>query len=131
MPVAEATDTADAMMRADLRGLDQHGVSGKLPQCLRRIRHGGTRADVRPRAIREATASVAIDGRDSWGRSAPRQRYGPPSTRRCATASVWRRCVGGHRGYALAVMFEILTGVLAGGARQGSAIGHPFDYGTS
>ena len=241
MPVADATDTADAMMWSDLRGLEQHGVSGKLPQCVRRIRNGGTQADARPRAIREAAASVAIDGRDSWGQvgasaamrvaigkalrcgagvvslrdtssaaalgyyadlatrehligivvtngpalipawggttkqlgnqahaiGVPAGRHSPilfdsaltvlstgqmelirergeqlpdgvlldargePTRDPAAWTAGLLVPIGGHRGYALALMFEILTGVLAGGARQGSTIGHPFDYGTS
>ena len=33
---------------------------------------------------------------------------------------------GGHRGYGLSLMFEILTGVLAGGARFAPDVGYPF-----
>lgn len=241
MPVCDATDTADAMVWADLRGLEKHGVGGKLPQCVRRIRAGGTRADAQLRSVRVATASVAIDGRDSWGQvgatvamraaigRAQRCGVGVASLRNTSSAAAlgyyadlairerligivvtngpalipawggttkqlgnqahaigvpagrhypilfdsaltvmstgqieitgergeqlpdgvlldargeptcdpaeWTAGlllpIGGHRGYALALMLEILTGVLANGARQGAAIGHPFEYGNS
>jgi LDH2 family malate/lactate/ureidoglycolate dehydrogenase len=36
--------------------------------------------------------------------------------------------IGGHRGYGLSLVFEVLTGALAGGARMAPEVGHPFDY---
>src|SRR5205823_12079580 len=44
MPDDDADVVADAMVWADLRDLPMHGVSGKLPQCVRRIRSGVTAA---------------------------------------------------------------------------------------
>jgi LDH2 family malate/lactate/ureidoglycolate dehydrogenase len=39
--------------------------------------------------------------------------------------------IGGHRGYGLSLMLEVLTGVLAGGARVAPGVGSPFDYSTA
>jgi LDH2 family malate/lactate/ureidoglycolate dehydrogenase len=39
--------------------------------------------------------------------------------------------IGGHRGFGLALMWEILTGVLSGGARFGPAVGAPDVYDTA
>lgn len=236
MPDDDAADTATAMVWADLRGLDAHGVSVKLPQCVARIRAGGTRPDPSLPVLRERPGTAAVDGQGSWGQVAgiggmraaiARARslgVGLVSVRDTGSAAAlgyfptlavdegmigmvvtngpalipaWggavRRLgnqahaigvpagrhfpilfdsaltlmstgrmdlhlergeplpdgvlldsdgnptrdpaewttgllvpVGGHRGYALAVAFEILTGVLAGGARMGADVGHPF-----
>jgi LDH2 family malate/lactate/ureidoglycolate dehydrogenase len=67
MPQRHASDTADGMLWADLRDLPMHGVGVKLPQCISRIRAGGTRANPDLRVLRESASSVLIDGQDSWG----------------------------------------------------------------
>src|SRR5258706_16284597 len=36
--------------------------------------------------------------------------------------------IGGHRGFGLALMWEVLTGVLSGGARFGPDVGAPDAY---
>lgn len=238
MPDADATVTADAMVWADLRGSYPHGVTTKLPQCIARIRAGGTAADPTFETIAETPALLSIDAHDAWGQvaaargmaaaidrarntgigsvlvrntgSAAAMGYYPmlavaqrmvglaftngPSlmapwggTRRVlgnqahamgcpagrhppilfdsATTSmstaemdqldergealpegmlldatgaptrdpgVWRTGTllpaGGHRGYGLSLVFELLTGVLAGSTVMAPDVGHPFAY---
>jgi LDH2 family malate/lactate/ureidoglycolate dehydrogenase len=239
MPDADATVTADAMVWADVRGLDAHGVTTKLPQCIARIREGGSAADPSFETISETPALLSIDAHHAWGQvaaargmaaaidrarvagvgavlvrntgSAAAMGYYPmlavaqrmiglaftngpalmapwggttrvlgnqahamgcPAGRHqpilfdSATTSmstgemdqlhergetlpegvlldatgaptrdpgVWRTGTllpaGGHRGYGLSLMFEIMTGVLAGGAVAAPDVGHPFIYG--
>ncbi len=234
---ADAALAADAMVWADLRGRYAHGTSSKLPQCVSRIRAGGTSTSGELPFVSETAATFVLDGRHSWGQiaaskammaavekarsvgvsvgvvrdcsSAAAMGYypllavaegmiglavtnGPPliapsggSTRllgnqahaigcpanrhhpivfdAATTAmstsemdlvhergellpegvlytadgtptrdpSLWvdglLAPAGGHRGYGLSLMFEILTGVLAGGARLAPDVGHPFD----
>ena len=70
MPDRDAGLTADSMVWADLRGLDAHGVTTKLPQCIRRIRAGGTAAAAPFRVVSETSAAVWIDAGDAWGQVA-------------------------------------------------------------
>lgn len=70
MPREHADWTADAMMWADLRGLPAHGVGGKLPQCLARIREGGTSASPRLKVLTDLGASLSLDADDAWGQVA-------------------------------------------------------------
>jgi LDH2 family malate/lactate/ureidoglycolate dehydrogenase len=238
MPDADADVTADAMVWADLRGLDAHGVSSKLPQCIARIRAGGSAAAPTLETISETASLLSIDAHDAWGQvaaargmkaaiaragetgvgsvvvrnasSAAAMGYYPllaveqrmvglaltngpaliapwggttpvlgnqahaigcPAGRHqpilfdSATTSMstgemdqlhergealpegvlldatgaptrdpgaWRTGTllpaGGHRGYGLSLMFELLTGVLAGGAIMAPDVGHPFAY---
>lgn len=67
MPKQHADDTADGMLWADLRGLPMHGIGVKLPQCISRIRAGGTRANPDLPILHETASSVLIDGQNSWG----------------------------------------------------------------
>src|SRR5262245_57377769 len=70
MPAADASVTADAMVWADLRGLEAHGVTTKLPQCIARIRAGGSAAAATPGTVTETTTLVSIDAHDAWGQVA-------------------------------------------------------------
>jgi LDH2 family malate/lactate/ureidoglycolate dehydrogenase len=70
MPGGDASLAADAMVWADLRGLDAHGVSGKLAQCVGRIRAGGTTADRPIETIAETPATVTMDAHQGWGQVA-------------------------------------------------------------
>lgn len=238
MPDGDAELTADAMVWADLRGLDAHGVTAKLPQCVRRIRAGGTAAAAPLRVVSETNAMVSLDAGNAWGQVAAARgmeaAIGKATTTGCGIAvvrnassaaalgyfpmlAVKRRMVGlvvtngpaliaptggttrvlgnqahalgcpagrhhpflfdsstttmstgemdvlhergellpegvlfdadglptrdpgqwkigtllpagGHRGYGLSLVFEVLTGVLAGGATWGPEVGHPFVY---
>lgn len=70
MPTQHAVWTAEAMVWADLRGLSAHGVSGKLPQCVGRIRAGGTKAAPRIHTLRDLGAAVSLDAGHAWGQVA-------------------------------------------------------------
>ena len=236
MATADADLTADAMVWADLRGRYAHGASSKLPQCVSRIRAGGTSPSGNLPVLGETGATFVLDGRNTWGQiaasrammravakarsvgfavgvvrdcsSAAAMGYypllavaegmigmaftnGPPlipptggtakllgnqahaigcpadrhypivydaATTAMSTSemdlvhdrgellppgvlftadgrptrdpSIWvdglLAPAGGHRGYGLSLMLEILTGVLAGGARFAPDVGHPF-----
>jgi LDH2 family malate/lactate/ureidoglycolate dehydrogenase len=238
MPEEHAATTATAMIWADLRGLDMHGVSGKLAQCVSRIRSGGTRADPALPVHREGAATAAIDGQNAWGQVAgvagmraaiakakesgigavsvrnvssaaalgyyptlavdermiaivitngpslmapwggttrvlsnhahgmgcPSRRHfpilfdsaltmmstgemdlfrergellpegvlldaaGEPTRDPAAWVKGMLAPMGGHRGYGLSLMFEVLTGALAGSFRMEPDVGHPFEY---
>lgn len=238
MPGEDARLTADAMTWADLRGLDAHGVATKLPQCVRRIRAGGSSAAPTFEKVDETASMVSIDAHNAWGQVAaargmdiaiqkgksagigaavvrnassaaamgyyptlavqqcmigvavtngpalvaptggtsrvlgnqahamgcPAGRHHPilfdSSTTSMSTGEmdllheqgellpedvlldssgaptrdpgVWRTGTllpaGGHRGYGLSLMFEVLTGVLAGGSIWAPGVGHPFVF---
>jgi LDH2 family malate/lactate/ureidoglycolate dehydrogenase len=70
MPEDDATTCADAMLWAECRGLPQHGISGKLPLCVSRIRSGGTRPSVSWRPVIDLPAYVVIDAHEAWGQVA-------------------------------------------------------------
>ena len=238
MPDRDAELTADAMVWADLRGLTAHGVTAKLPQCVRRVRAGGTAAAAAIRVVSETSAVLSLDAGDAWGQVAAGRgmeaAIGKATTAGCGVAVVrnassaaalgyfpmlaveqrmvglavtnspaliaptggttrvlgnqahalgcpagrhhpllfdsstttlstgemdllhergellpegvlldaagvstrdpgqWRTGTllpaGGHRGYGLSLMFEVLTGVLAGGPIWGHQVGHPSLY---
>src|SRR5260221_1556965 len=70
MPEDDAALAANAMVWAELRDLPMHGVTGKLPQCVRRIRAGVTAARVSWTPVRETASSVLFDAKDAWGQVA-------------------------------------------------------------
>ena len=70
MPGDDADAAANAMVWAELRDLPMHGVSGKLPQCVRRIKAGVTSAKVQWTAVSETRASIVVDAKDGWGQVA-------------------------------------------------------------
>jgi LDH2 family malate/lactate/ureidoglycolate dehydrogenase len=239
MPPDDARTTATGMIWADLRGLDAHGVAGKLGECVRRIRASGTRADPTLPTLEERPGTAMIDGQNAWGHvaavkgmraaiaKAKQTGVGAVSVRDVSSAAAlgyyptlaaaerligviitngparmpawggrtkllgnqahaigcpagrhfpllfdsatttiskgememyhargellpegvllnergeptrnpadWLKGqlvpIGGHRGFALSLAFEILTGVLAAGSRMAPHVGHPFDHG--
>ena len=62
--------TAEAMIWADLHGIPAHGVGGKLPQCVARIRAGGTEADPSLQIVHDLGAAVSLDAGHGWGQVA-------------------------------------------------------------
>lgn len=71
MPAADAALAADSMIWAELRGLPMHGVSAKLPQCVARIRAGGTVASVDWDAATRTVGSVTlVNAANGWGQVA-------------------------------------------------------------
>lgn len=67
----DADAMAEALVWADLRGLEPHGVS-KLPLWLERLRRGGTRADARPTVVAEAETTAVLDAQNGFGHLAGR-----------------------------------------------------------
>jgi LDH2 family malate/lactate/ureidoglycolate dehydrogenase len=63
----DAAITADAMLWGELRGLSHHGVAGKLPNLVARIRAGGTDPRATLEVLLECPALVLYDGHDGWG----------------------------------------------------------------
>src|SRR5437868_4246642 len=70
MPDADAALASDAMVWADLRDLPMHGVYGKLPQCVRRIKSGVTSARSSWRPLHESGSFVVFDASGAWGQVA-------------------------------------------------------------
>jgi LDH2 family malate/lactate/ureidoglycolate dehydrogenase len=70
MPPEDAAVTADAMVWADLRGLDAHGVTNKLPQCVARIRAGGTSERATFTSVSESAGVTVLEAANAWGQVA-------------------------------------------------------------
>jgi LDH2 family malate/lactate/ureidoglycolate dehydrogenase len=66
MRPAAADLTADAMVWADLRAIDPHGVA-KLPVLVARIESGTTAADAEPIVVSETATTALIDAGTVWG----------------------------------------------------------------
>ncbi|MBV9260090.1 MAG: Ldh family oxidoreductase [Pseudolabrys sp.] len=66
MPPDEAALVADALVLADLRGMQSHGVL-RVPIYVEKIRAGGFRPGRKGRVIRETASTVLLDGEDGIG----------------------------------------------------------------
>jgi LDH2 family malate/lactate/ureidoglycolate dehydrogenase len=66
MGADDAHGVATALVDADARGVDSHGVA-RLPVYLDRIAAGGSSATARPVVEREHGAVAVVDGRDALG----------------------------------------------------------------
>lgn len=62
LPASDAGRAAEALVSADLRGVDTHGVSNMLPVYLNWLANGHAVADPRTEVTREAPATANIDG---------------------------------------------------------------------
>ena len=69
MRPAAADVTADAMVWADLRAIDPHGVA-KLPILVERIEAGVTAADAEPTVVSETATTALLDAGTIWGQAA-------------------------------------------------------------
>jgi L-2-hydroxycarboxylate dehydrogenase (NAD+) len=58
---ADATQAADTLLYADIRGIDSHGVSNMFPAYMAWFRDGTINPGAQPRLIREAPAVATID----------------------------------------------------------------------
>jgi LDH2 family malate/lactate/ureidoglycolate dehydrogenase len=65
VPRSEAETLAEVLVWSDLRGITKQGVL-RLPQCVERMRAGGTRAAASLVTLREAPGLTVIDAQDSW-----------------------------------------------------------------
>ena len=66
LPEADAGAVAEAMLFADLRGVDSHGVV-RLPGYLKRLKAGGINSRPRIRIVQEAPATALVDGDNGMG----------------------------------------------------------------
>jgi LDH2 family malate/lactate/ureidoglycolate dehydrogenase len=69
MRPAAADLTADAMLWADLRAIDPHGVA-KLPILVARVEAGVTAADAEPTVVSETATTALLDAGTVWGQVA-------------------------------------------------------------
>ena len=67
MPEADARQTADVLLYADLRGIDTHGVSNMLRSYLRGLDGGAINPTPRWRVARDHKATCVIDGDGGHG----------------------------------------------------------------
>jgi LDH2 family malate/lactate/ureidoglycolate dehydrogenase len=67
MPTDHAELAANAMAWSELRGLEAHGVSRRLLQCVGRVRGGGTKAAARIDVPSPDIAFATIDGANALG----------------------------------------------------------------
>lgn len=61
MPAGDASQAADVLVWADLRGIESHGVSNMMPFYVRGLRDGAINPVPRPRVVRESGAVATID----------------------------------------------------------------------
>jgi LDH2 family malate/lactate/ureidoglycolate dehydrogenase len=66
MPAADAGVAAEALVRADLRGVDTHGVN-RLPEYVRALAAGRINPRPEVKVIREAGAALHVDGDGGLG----------------------------------------------------------------
>src|SRR5882724_7372433 len=66
MPFEEADLVADALVLADLRGMQSHGVL-RVPIYVEKIRGGGFITGRKGRVVRETAGTVLLDGENGIG----------------------------------------------------------------
>ena len=66
VPETEARVVANALVEADLRGMQSHGVL-RIPIYVEKIRAGGFRAGRKGRVVRETPGTVLLDAEDGLG----------------------------------------------------------------
>ena len=66
VPEDEASLLADALVCADARGMNSHGVM-RLPVYVKRMRAGGIRPGRKGKILKEAASTVLLDGEDGIG----------------------------------------------------------------
>jgi len=66
VPGDEAALLAGALISADARGMNSHGLM-RLPTYANRIIHGGMRPGKKGRILRETSSTVLLDGEDGIG----------------------------------------------------------------
>ncbi len=66
LPRGDASHVARLMIRADLRGVDGHGIF-RLPQYVRRLRAGGINAHPKIRVLEDRISTALVDGDNGMG----------------------------------------------------------------
>jgi L-2-hydroxycarboxylate dehydrogenase (NAD+) len=100
LPEADADEVAQAMLFADLRGVDSHGIV-RLPGYIRRVRAGGINPRPRIEIAREAAATALVDGDNGMGHLVMRHaaRVAMEKAEQCGVAWVGARA-SNHAGAA-------------------------------
>ena len=66
VPLDEAEIATDVLVRADLRGVDSHGVA-RLSRYVRRLRSGQIRPAAKITVVKETASTLLVDGENSLG----------------------------------------------------------------
>ncbi len=66
VPAADARTAADVLLRADLRGIDSHGVA-RLRTYVDMLQLGRINPRARPRIVRETASTATVDGDNGLG----------------------------------------------------------------
>ncbi|MGB9867533.1 MAG: Ldh family oxidoreductase [Bacillota bacterium] len=69
VPEVDAEIVADTMVKADLRGVNSHGVA-RLPSYVRRVRAGLMSPNTQVTVVRETQSTLLIDGGNGFGQVA-------------------------------------------------------------
>src|SRR5207237_991072 len=131
----EADLVADHLVQANLAGHDSHGV-GMIPAYVRHLKAGLVVPNTRAKLVKDDGAVLMFDGGRGYGRSVAGEAMAA-GIARCRQTGVVAltlahahhigrvgpygephgamRPFGGHKGYALAVVTELLAGALSGG----------------
>jgi LDH2 family malate/lactate/ureidoglycolate dehydrogenase len=70
MSQEDASICAEAMVWSDLRGVPRHGLTGRLPQLVDRIRAGGVNTTPRWDVVRQSPGTAMLDADGGWGQVA-------------------------------------------------------------
>src|SRR5258708_19770 len=132
VPNADAQIGADALVAADLRGVDTHGVIRFSPQAwyVKWLSEGSMTARPNIRIISESASTALIDGDRgvgmvmghgamalAWALNESARATDDPRVAQKARRLLplgGSRDSGSHKGYGLAIVVEILCGVLTG-----------------
>lgn len=69
VPAGQAPEIAEAVVSADLRGVDSHGVL-RLPAYIHKVMHGLMAPDTQPQVVQDFRATAILDGGGGFGQIA-------------------------------------------------------------
>src|SRR5207253_934054 len=135
VPKKDAATVAACLVRADLRGVDTHGLV-RLPGYLDRVRRGLVNPKPRLFPKRVTPAAAALDGQNGFGfvigtRALAEKRgeripsgyalddQGRPTTDPTEALTGVMLPIGSHKGSGLSMLMDIFGGVLSGVAYAG------------
>jgi LDH2 family malate/lactate/ureidoglycolate dehydrogenase len=111
VPAGDAKQATDVLAKSDLRGIDSHGVA-RLHTYFDMLELGRINPKPKIKVVREKFSVVTVDGDNGLGLV-----VGPRANEIAGGAQLplgSEAEMGGHKGYALAAMVDILTAVLSG-----------------
>src|SRR2546430_1560501 len=116
VPAEDARITTDVLVVADLRGIESHGVA-RLGRYVAGLKEGFMRPTDQSRGLKETKATALIDGGQSLGQVVGKRGMDLAIKQARDTAVGGEgEDLGGHKGYGLALMVDVLSGVLSGAA---------------